>query len=94
MGLGASKPQKGASALTADVAWATKSWIQVAPKPTVKDESAEAQAAEAQAAEAKAAKKARLAARVAELKSKAVRRRWTATRLAIEARPSLSKDDE
>ena len=89
MGLGASKPQKGASALTADVAWATKSWIQVAPKP--KDE---AQAAEAQAAEAKAAKKARLAARVAELKSKAVRRRWTATRLAIEARPSLSKDDE
>ena len=89
MGLGASKPQKGASALTADVAWATKSWIQVAPKPTVKGESEEAQAAEA-----KAAKKARLAARVAELKSKAVRRRWTATRLAIEARPSLSKDDD
>ena len=45
MGLGASK-QKGASLTAADVAWATKSWIQVAPKPAVKDE---AQAAEAQA---------------------------------------------
>ena len=76
----------------ADVAWATKSWIQVAPKPAVKDE---AQAAEAQAAEAKAAKKARLAARVAELKAKAVRRRWTATRLAVVAKTeALSKEDD